>query len=174
MLNLKNAVVKDIEKELQGLTKSFATIGKVREDLQKILVKVAVTAHVHGDIRGVNRLLDFIRTEAPAGLNVNRMAEWISRNVPARYSKPKLAWVFNAKARLELDDEAVQAMFLDKWYADANGSTKAGFKPVDAVARLKAQAKAWSKAIDQQGDEAGVTNAQVNVLLECIKTLEEL
>ena len=173
-LTLKNSVIKDVEVELQAITASFKTVNQVRDDIQAVLVRCAVTAHVHGDIRAVNRIVEYIRTEAPAGLNLNRMAEWIGRNLPAHYSTAKLVWVFNSKKRLELDDAQVQDMFLDKWYADSNGSTKAGFKPIDAVARLKSQAKAWAKAINDQGDAAGVNNAQLNALLECIRNLEAL
>ncbi len=171
-LTLKNAVIKDVEAELQAITASFKTVNQVREDIQAVLVRCAVTAHVHGDIRAVNRIVEYIRTEAPAGLNLNRMAEWIGRNLPAHYSTVKLVWVFNAKKRLQLDDAQVQSMFLDKWYADAKGNTESGFKPIDAVARLKSQAKAWSRAIDEQGDAAGVTTEQLNALLACIRTIE--
>lgn len=171
--NLKNSVIKDVEAELQNITSSFKSAAQIREDIHGTLLRCAVTAHVHGDLRPVVRVLDFIRSEAPAGLNIKRMQEWVGRNVPARYSKPKLAWVFNAKSRRELSDSDVQEMYLDKWYA-TNGKVDNGFKPVDTVARLKAQAKAWTKALESHGEESGVTSAHINVVLEAIQKLENL
>lgn len=172
VFNLANSTIRDVEAELQNITASFKTAAQIREDIQGTLLRCAVTAHVHGDIRPVVRVLEFVRTEAPAGLNVNRMAEWVSRNVPAHYSTTKLVWVFNAKKRRELTDSDVQELFLDKWYANARGKVDSGFKPINPVARLKAQAKAWSKALDEQGDAAGVTTEQLNALLTCIRSIE--
>ena len=171
-VELKSMLIKDVEQELQSIAAVFGTIKDARNEVQRLVARLAVTTHSTGDIRPVLRCIEYFRTEAPAGINLQLLQQWFSRHLPAHYSKAKGVWVFNPKKRLEMDDAAMQAIFLDKWFSKLGTESK-GFQPIDAVKRLKAQAKAWAKAIDAEGADAGVTTKQLNALLECIKIIEE-
>lgn len=161
-------------KSLKAVQGILGKSGKVADELQHVLISLAVTAHKHGDIRPVQSALDELRTSGHRSLNLNRVADWLGRNLPAHYSTAKSAWVFNAKKRKEVNNELLAALHLDIWYADADGKVHTGFKPLDPAARLKAQLKAWTKAHDEHGAESGVSNTQINVLLEAIAALEAL
>lgn len=160
----------DIQAELEALASTFKAASNAFDALQGTLVKVAITAHSAGDIRPVVRLLEYVRTHTPKGVDAKALADWVLAYIPCRYNKTAQVWKFDNKKQRPVDQALIDDLNANKWYTKAKTADKV-FKAIVPHEALLRVYKRWNSKLEEHGEFSGVTSEQLNALGALIREL---